>query len=996
MKYLKTVSLLGWILFALTINAQSNPCCESIFLEENEQVQFALSPDQAGNSINCLNDVEEGLWLNFVGNGQPLDITFNWTGAAEIAIELYQGPCHSLNQVFCALLQQPNGNALRSVAPLFEHQLYYIYIGSQTPGISLEYTINAGVDQADGIVTKTIDISNDPIQYPADFRWNKASDLNWRTNQDIQADTDEEIYLEVIDPQSNHSYELEIEPPPSFLYQQDTAFGFLYPDELSGRFRMIGNILTIERECQLFGMDTLCRQRGCPEIDTTDLEIPWYNIDISDGSNIVFEESWFLQCEPDAYLENFVPSGTGVQFYSSLDDAIQNSNALGNSFQFLFPGENFFYARYEEGGQITIHTLIIAYEEVWLNPIEPVVVCEEEIDLCNYTQVFDPPLSPDPASMGWGVEFFDAPLRTGGSPLCTYPLPDEGSFTAYIRVTSPNGCSYDDSFEIIRKPNARFDVQWSTPQCPGDAVVLNFNFEGIPPFELSYQFSDGTSGTIQSDEELFSEEVYLQDYAVENCLTIHQFNDGVSGDNCAEISNSLPCVAAVAPERAEFSLVTEAVCPGSELPIQFTSTDALYNVELEYGNNNYFVPEWEQGDLLPGILATEAHELKILSAENEAGCAVEMANEILELPIAKLEPAEVLDYDCSPDRKYTATLAVGAENQKIWLNGQLVDPGVYVLQDLLSDENQTLVIEGEFCGRETIEWNYACPCTKPQVETTTTALCEGESFIVPYPLNVPEGWIAECVLEDGQGTIVLENILNGAETLTYQQDWLGKSLRLYFRMGPDQGDGTISADDFCHEELSETIAIQWHELPMPVIESSEDQGMVQLTARHDGRNSIDYQLRWYTIEDGFRKFIHGEAALSVQGRGQTVVLEMIHEQTGCSREVEVTLDDYSGIRPISEGWFIPNSFSPNNDGLNDRLEMHRTNLSGGVPVRFSIYNRFGQLVYDTKEFNTGGKTVLWDGLVDGRPMDPQVLVWKLEIQDGGLSQYAMGDLTLFK
>lgn len=992
----RTVSLLGCILIALTIHAQSNPCCESIFLEENEQVEFPLSPEQAGNNINCLNDVEEGLWLNFVGNGQSLDITFSWTGGAEIAIEVYEGPCHSLNQVFCSLLQQPNGSALRSINALLEHQLYYIYIGSQTPGISIEYTINAGVDQADGIVTKTIDISNNPIQYPADFRWNKESDLNWRTNQDILADTDEEIFLEVIDPQSNHSYELEIEPTPTFLYQQDTAFGFVYPDELSGRFRMIGNILTIERECQRFGMDTLCRKSGCLEIDTTDIEIPWYNIDIRDGGNIVFEETWHYQCEPDDYLENHVPFGTGAQFYSSLDDAIQNSNALGNSFQFLVPGENTFYARYEEGGQIIIQTLIISYEEVWLDPIDPIVVCEEEIDLCNYAQVFDPPLSPDPASMGWDVEFFDAPVHSGASPICLFDLPNEGIHTAYIRITSPLGCFYDDSFEIIRQPKARFDVSMNAPQCQGDAVILNFNFEGIPPFELAYQFDDGTTGTITSEEELFEEEVFLQDYTVENCLAVNQFNDNVSDDACAEISNSLPCVVAVMPERAEFNLVSEAVCPGDELPVQFTSTTTLYNIELEYGNNSHFIAEWEQGESLPGITATEATQVQIRSAENEAGCTVEIENGNILLPIAQLESVQLLNYECEPDRKYTATIAIQAVNQQVRINGQLVQPGQYVLEDLFSGDEQSLVVEGEFCGRESIEWSHECPCAEPDVSAASVLMCEGETFDLPYPNNVPQNWISEFILQDAQGATIMQAKMDGSEILSYQQEWIGEVLHLMYRMGPDQGDGSISPDDACYQELSETIAIEWVELPKPVIEYHEDQGMVELTARHDGSTSIDYQLRWQTIEDGARKFIHGEPALQLQGRGQVVVLEMIHQQTGCAREAEITLDDLRGIRPISEGWFIPNSFSPNNDGLNDRLEIHRTNPSVGLPVRFSIYNRFGQLVYDTKEFNTGAKMALWDGLVDGRPLNPQVLVWKLEIQENGQVQYAMGDLTLFK
>ena len=59
--------------------------------------------------------------------------------------------------------------------------------------------------------------------------------------------------------------------------------------------------------------------------------------------------------------------------------------------------------------------------------------------------------------------------------------------------------------------------------------------------------------------------------------------------------------------------------------------------------------------------------------------------------------------------------------------------------------------------------------------------------------------------------------------------------------------------------------------------------------------------------------------------------------------------------------YIPNSFSPNNDGLNDYFQIgHACDL---VDYRISVYNRWGERVYESNE-----STDLWDGKMKGIPL----------------------------
>lgn len=71
-----------------------------------------------------------------------------------------------------------------------------------------------------------------------------------------------------------------------------------------------------------------------------------------------------------------------------------------------------------------------------------------------------------------------------------------------------------------------------------------------------------------------------------------------------------------------------------------------------------------------------------------------------------------------------------------------------------------------------------------------------------------------------------------------------------------------------------------------------------------------------------------------------------------------------------EGLGVPKAFSPNGDGNNDVLYV----LGYGIEsMQFSVYNRYGQLMFVTSDQNIG-----WDGIHNGREANPGVFTWVLE------------------
>jgi gliding motility-associated-like protein len=64
--------------------------------------------------------------------------------------------------------------------------------------------------------------------------------------------------------------------------------------------------------------------------------------------------------------------------------------------------------------------------------------------------------------------------------------------------------------------------------------------------------------------------------------------------------------------------------------------------------------------------------------------------------------------------------------------------------------------------------------------------------------------------------------------------------------------------------------------------------------------------------------------------------------------------------------FLPTAFSPNLDEVNDVFYPLNAPGSGSITISsFTIYNRFGQIVFERNLFNSNDKTKGWDGKYNG-------------------------------
>ncbi|RAJ01678.1 gliding motility-associated-like protein [Chitinophaga skermanii] len=87
--------------------------------------------------------------------------------------------------------------------------------------------------------------------------------------------------------------------------------------------------------------------------------------------------------------------------------------------------------------------------------------------------------------------------------------------------------------------------------------------------------------------------------------------------------------------------------------------------------------------------------------------------------------------------------------------------------------------------------------------------------------------------------------------------------------------------------------------------------------------------------------------------------------------------------------FVPNAFTPNNDGLNDILYVYGTTIQ---TMQLYIYNQWGQQVFESRDRSVG-----WDGTMSGKvqPVGVYNYVLKVQLQDGTIIN-KRGTITIIR
>lgn len=116
----------------------------------------------------------------------------------------------------------------------------------------------------------------------------------------------------------------------------------------------------------------------------------------------------------------------------------------------------------------------------------------------------------------------------------------------------------------------------------------------------------------------------------------------------------------------------------------------------------------------------------------------------------------------------------------------------------------------------------------------------------------------------------------------------------------------------------------------------------------------------------------GETDKSIIASGSGQYRLQVTADNGCISSATT----YVSIENCYKGIAYPNAFTPNDDNVNDSYKP----VIGAVftSYEFTIYNRWGAVVFTTKDVNEA-----WDGRVKGKVQDSGNYVWKCVYQENG-------------
>jgi len=147
--------------------------------------------------------------------------------------------------------------------------------------------------------------------------------------------------------------------------------------------------------------------------------------------------------------------------------------------------------------------------------------------------------------------------------------------------------------------------------------------------------------------------------------------------------------------------------------------------------------------------------------------------------------------------------------------------------------------------------------------------------------------------------------------------------------------------------------------------------------------------RWFPGGDEFSVDTISSPMLRPRNTGYYTVA--VTDEDGCLAFDSVFVQ-VNYLKPV----LGPTAFSPNGDGINDFFTL----FAGDAALKinsFHIFDRWGNMVYHSKDVALGQESVGWNGLYRGKKADEGVFIWMAEIVFwDGKPVWVTGDVTLVR
>ncbi|MBI5916328.1 MAG: gliding motility-associated C-terminal domain-containing protein [Bacteroidetes bacterium] len=244
------------------------------------------------------------------------------------------------------------------------------------------------------------------------------------------------------------------------------------------------------------------------------------------------------------------------------------------------------------------------------------------------------------------------------------------------------------------------------------------------------------------------------------------------------------------------------------------------------------------------------------------------------------------------------------------------------------------------------------------------------------------------------GFILVDSVTGGVAPYLFSVDGSAFTSTLSFtNLGPGQHTITVSDAGGCESSLTFSVA-EPQEVTVeiegnftgnnPIIDLGDE---LVLTIISNPAVSLLDTIVWSVAGIDSCKTCPELIVMPVQQTTYSVRVE----KDGCDASDNLTVFVEKN-RPV----YVPNVFSPNDDGINDLFTIYAGESVSEIKS-FLVFNRWGESVYEYYNFIPNDPAVGWDGTHRDKYMQPAVFTWFAEIEfiDGSVEIY-QGDVTLVR
>ena len=359
---------------------------------------------------------------------------------------------------------------------------------------------------------------------------------------------------------------------------------------------------------------------------------------------------------------------------------------------------------------------------------------------------------------------------------------------------------------------------------------------------------------------------------------------------------------------------------------------------------------WQNGTTTPAFIATQPQTVAVRYIDLN-GCISADTMQIVPPPTPPLELGN--DTTLCENAIYNISIFNGVGRSYLWQDGS-------------TNDNFTVTETGTY-----------------YTEITDTNGCtNSDTIYIDYFLNQD--------LDLGNDTIICENIawqisLNVTGAVRYE--WQDGTTGANYTISTD-GMYWVNAYDVNNCPISDTIIVTTEAVPSEILYVPTDTTICNkngITVTAFSPYATDYlwegESAFYEQNDvtntAFIITYPGTYSITASNRcaGITQFLEVEEEDCGCYP-------------------FVPNGFTPNDDGRNDVFKVFSNCLIQGFEM--SVYDRWANQVYFSTDATAG-----WDGTFRGQQLQTGVYVWQMRfsaLDERGIltTQVLSGDVTLVK